>query len=192
MCKRQLIQRFKVKFTFEHESLLLDADLQAMRTKIFMEEGTMEVVPVCSVHRASMIIHELLECYNVAKEYQDEENPLNIQIPKTEGECVVEGPKLEYTAYAQPLKTHKVNIGTQENPKFVEIGDYWNDETVEKIVDLLHEYQNLFPNTLSDMKGIVGELGELKIPLKPGAKLVRQRCYQLNMKYKEKVKAEID
>jgi hypothetical protein len=52
----------------------------------------MDVVPVCSVHRASMTVHEILECYNVSKEDQDEEYPRNTQIPETEGERVVEGP----------------------------------------------------------------------------------------------------
>jgi hypothetical protein len=42
------------------------------------------------------------------------------------------------------------------------------------------------------MKGITSDLGEMKIPLKPGAKPVRQRPYRLNLKYKEKVKVEID
>jgi hypothetical protein len=42
------------------------------------------------------------------------------------------------------------------------------------------------------MKGIAGELGEMKIPLKPNAKPVRQRPYKLNPKNKEKVKVEID
>jgi hypothetical protein len=59
-----------------------------------------------------------------------------------------------------------------KNPKFAQIGDYWSDETVEKIVDLLHEYQDLFPMTFSEMKGIAGDLGEMNIPLKPGAKPV--------------------
>jgi len=63
---------------------------------------------------------------------------------------------------------------------------------VEKIADLLHEYHDLFPNTFSKMKGIVGELGEMNISLQPGANLVRQRPYRLNMKYKEKVKAKLD
>jgi hypothetical protein len=31
-----------------------------------------------SVNRASMIVHELLECYNVPKEEQDEEDLRNI------------------------------------------------------------------------------------------------------------------
>jgi len=32
-----------------------------------------------------------------------------------------------------------VNIGTKENPKFTNIGDYWNEEIVETIVDLLRK-----------------------------------------------------
>jgi hypothetical protein len=42
--------------------------------------------------------------------------------------------------YAQPLKTHKVNIGTTENPKFAQVGDYWNYEYVKKIAYLLSNY----------------------------------------------------
>jgi hypothetical protein len=57
------------------------------------------VVPVCSVHKANMIFHELLECYNVAKEEQDEEYPRNVQVPETGGERAVEGPEIESTTY---------------------------------------------------------------------------------------------
>jgi hypothetical protein len=41
---------------------------------------------VCTVHRDSMTIHELLECYNVAKEEKDEVDPRNVQVTKTEEE----------------------------------------------------------------------------------------------------------
>jgi hypothetical protein len=94
-----------------------------MRTKIFLEEGTMEVAPVCSAHRASMIVHELLECYNVAKEEIDEEDPGNTKVPHTEGEPILEGLELESAAYAEPLNTQKV-IGMKGNRKFAHIGDY--------------------------------------------------------------------
>jgi hypothetical protein len=60
------------------------------------------------------------------------------------------------------------------------------------VTELLWEYQDLFPTTFSEMKWIAGDLGEMKIPLKPGAKPIRQRPYKLNSRYKEKVKAEID
>jgi hypothetical protein len=41
----------------------------------------MKVLSVCSAHRASMTVHELLECYNVAKQEPDEDDPRNIQVP---------------------------------------------------------------------------------------------------------------
>jgi hypothetical protein len=44
---------------------------------------------------------------------------------------------------------------------------------MEKIADLIRKYHDLFPTTFSEIKGIVGELGEMKIPLKLGTKLVR-------------------
>ena len=73
----------------------------------------------------------------------------------------------------QPLKIRKVNIGTEENPKFANVGDYWDEETMAKIIDMLHEFQDLFPTKFSEMKGILGDLGEMKIPFKPDVKLVK-------------------
>ena len=43
---------------------------------------------------------------------------------------------------------------------------------MEKIMDLIHEFQDLFPTKFSEMKGILGDLGEMKIPLKLDAKPV--------------------
>ena len=43
-----------------------------------------------------------------------------------------------------------------------------------------------------EMKGIVGELGEMKISLKTDGRPVKQRPYRPNPRYKEKVKAELD
>jgi len=93
---------------------------------------------------------------------------------------------------AQPLKVKKANIGTEANPKFANIGDYWDEETVSMITDLLHEYQDLFPTKFSKMKCIIGELGVMRIPLKPDAKPSKQRPYRMNPRYKEKVREEID
>ena len=42
------------------------------------------------------------------------------------------------------------------------------------------------------MKGILGELGEMKIPLKPDAKLMQQGPYRLNSRYNERVNTELD
>jgi hypothetical protein len=85
----QITQRFKVKLTFEHDYPLVDAALQVISSNIFSKEGSMEVVPICSAHKSYMVVHELLECYNVVKEEQDKEDPRNIQVPETKGEHIV-------------------------------------------------------------------------------------------------------
>ena len=62
-----------------------------------------------------------------------------------------------------------------------------------KIIELLHEFQDLFPTIFfSEMKGIFGDLGKLKIPLRPDAKMEKQWPYRLNPFYKEKVKVKLD
>jgi hypothetical protein len=44
----------------------------------------------------------------------------------------------------------------------------------------------------SELKGIKGAMGEMKIELKPDSKPVKHRPYHLNPKIKEKVKKEVD
>jgi hypothetical protein len=43
----------------------------------------MELVPVCGMHRAVMIVHELLECYYVAKEEPNENDLRNVHVLET-------------------------------------------------------------------------------------------------------------
>jgi hypothetical protein len=87
------------------------------------------------------------------------------------------------------IKVKKFKIGTTENPKMANIGDFWDEQIVERIIELLHDYNDLFPTTFIEMKGIEGEIVEMKIPLKPEAILVKQRPYILNPVYKEKARA---
>ena len=54
--------------------------------------------------------------------------------------CEVEGSGISSEQFPKPLKINKVNIGSSKNLKFANIGDYWDDETVSKIIDLLHEF----------------------------------------------------
>jgi len=63
---------------------------------------------------------------------------------------------------------------------------------MDKVVELLREYQDLFPNNISYLKGIVGDLGVMKITLKPNVKPIKESLYCLNPKYKEKVRQELD
>jgi hypothetical protein len=65
-----------------------------------------------------------LECYSIVGEDLEDDDPINLQILEIKGECVIEGHELESVEYAKPLKKHKVDIGTKDNPKFTNIRDY--------------------------------------------------------------------
>ena len=62
---------------------------------------------------------------------------------------------------------------------------------VAKIIGLMHDYQDLFPTNFLYLKGILGDIGEMKIPMRLDAKTSKQRLYRLNQRYKEKVKEEL-
>jgi len=78
------------------------------------------------------------------------------------------------------------------NPKMSSIGYYWDEKIVEIIAELLCEYNKLVPTMFIEMKGIEGDLGKMKIPLKAEARPIRQQPYRLNPIYKQEVKDKID
>lgn len=63
---------------------------------------------------------------------------------------------------------------------------------MDNVIELLCEYQDLFHTKFVDLRGIIGDIGMMNITLKPDGKLVKQRPYRLNLKYKEKVYLELD
>ena len=97
-----------------------------------------------------------MACYNLVRDPNDD--PTNINILESEGTHELEGSGISSDQFFKPLKIKKVNIGLPKNPKFANIGDYWDEETVVNIIYLLHEYQDLFTTNFSEMKGIVGDL----------------------------------
>ena len=82
-----------------------------------------------------------MDCYNIAKDADDDLT--NINIPKLEGTHAIEGSGISSEQFLKPLKIKKVNIGSLENLKFANIGDYWDEEMAAKITYFLHEYQDL-------------------------------------------------
>ena len=150
----------------------------------------MKVVPVAYPvdPHAHCHMQSMMECYKISGESKEDDEQCNINIPETEGSQDVAAPDVSTDPMTQPLEIKKVNIGTEENPKFSNSWDYWDEETMAKITDLLHEFQDMFPTKFSEMKGILGDLGEMKIPLKP----LRHRPYHLNPRYKKWVKDELD
>ena len=79
---------------------------------------------------------------------------------------------LEIPEIIVKVKIKKVNIGTKAN--------------------LLQEYQDLFPMKFVEIKGILRDLGVMRIPSKVDAKPLKQRPSRLNPRYKEKARQELD
>jgi hypothetical protein len=85
----------------------------------------------------------------VQEEAPNEEHLHNIQITQVEVKREVKGPPLESEVFAVPIKVKKVNIGKIKNPKMANIRDYWDEQTVESLTELLHEYSDIFPITFT-------------------------------------------
>jgi len=111
--------------------------------------------------------------------YEDDLEELrHVSFQKIEGEkCIKEG---------------HITDAPNDKLKMASIGDYWDEQTTKDIFDLLREYEYFFPSLVADLKGIKGDLWEMKIVLNPDAKLVKHWTYTLNTSVKEKVKKEID
>ncbi|KAH9313326.1 hypothetical protein KI387_028361, partial [Taxus chinensis] len=69
-------------------------------------------------------------------------------------------------AYHEPMKTNKVNISMDVEPKEAIIGDYWSDYEVAKIIELLSNFWDLFPRGYHELKVVHEYLGEMNIKLK--------------------------
>ena len=122
-------------------------------------------------------MQDIVNCSNFLIE-DNEYDPINVNIPESKGERAVVGPSFGMVDVTKPVKLKEVKNGTEDQPKLAKIGDYWDDDTVGKIVELLTEYQDLFPTKLSELKEILGDLGVMKITLKPDVRPVKQRPYQ--------------
>jgi len=51
--------------------------------------------------------------------------------------------------YDHLIKTKKHNIDIEEEPKMDIIKDYWDKETTTQVIELLKEFEDLFPYSLS-------------------------------------------
>ena len=99
-------------FAFVNEKPIVDVALQTIKEKIFVEI----LVKEANSHQCSATIQQWMDCYNLAGDPDDDLT--NINIPKSEGTCVVEGTGISSDQFLKPLKIKKVNISSPENPNF--------------------------------------------------------------------------
>ena len=68
-----------------------------------------------------------MEGYNVSRGQDDNGNLWNIKILKIGGSQDITAPNIPTNPMSQPLKIRKVKIGMEGNPKFANVGDYWDE-----------------------------------------------------------------
>jgi hypothetical protein len=171
-------------FSFTSKYPELNTVLQRIREMIFTDICKKRSSPVvCDDHvhlLQSSLSLEIDKIYvPCCKVERDLENPdgleelRNLDIKETEGSREIQDtiPSHTCSSYNHPLKLWKVNIGSVENPKIASIGDYWDEKAMNEVHNLLREYEDLFLKMFSELKGIKGAMGEMKIELKPAQDL---------------------
>ena len=72
------------------------------------------------------------------------------------------------------VKTKEVDISNDDRPKMARIDDYWNEEKTTETINLLKEFQDVFAQDYKDLKGLVQEMGEMKMYIKLDARPVKK------------------
>jgi hypothetical protein len=91
-------------------------------------------------------LQKLQGCYNINTDEDDD--PRDANITENEGHRDIEGPGIELPFIGQSIKIKKVNIGTEKTPKLENVGDYWDDATIDKLQNYYMSIKTCFqPNS---------------------------------------------
>jgi len=88
--------------------------------------------------------------------------------------------------------TKEINLGTEDEPRTILVSASLSPEEETTLVDVLREYKDSFAWTHEDMPGLDSNLVEHHLPLKLGAKPVKQKLRRYHPKTALQIKREID
>lgn len=82
------------------------------------------------------------------------------------------------------IKICEFDILNDDQPKISRLGNYLSYKQIAEFIDLLKEYQDISMHNYQYLKGLVKQMGEMKINLIPGENPIKKRPYKLAHKYK--------
>ncbi|KAM1431178.1 hypothetical protein ACFX2I_047161 [Malus domestica] len=85
-----------------------------------------------------------------------------------------------------------IDLGTEEDPRPIQISGLLRIEDQAKIISLLQEFKDCFAWHYTEMPGLDPALVEHRMPIKEGYKPVKQAPRRMSKEIEEKVKEEIE
>ena len=100
--------------------------------------------------------------------------------------------ELTISLWVKASTLEALNLGSDENPRTLQIANNLPVDERAAVVRLLTDYQDVFAWSYTDMKGLDPQYYQHQIHLLPDTRSVQQRRYRMNPNYAAKVKEEID
>ncbi|XP_073224460.1 uncharacterized protein [Cicer arietinum] len=91
--------------------------------------------------------------------------------------------------FEEPIEI--VNLGTEEGRKEIKVGTILKKEVYHKLIQLLHEYKDVFAWSYQDMPGLDTSIVEHKLSLKPDSSPVKQKLRRMKPDMSLKIRDEI-
>ncbi|XP_004491697.4 uncharacterized protein [Cicer arietinum] len=91
--------------------------------------------------------------------------------------------------FKEPIEI--VNLGTEEGRKEIKVVTILKKEVYHKLIQLLHEYKDVFAWSYQDMPGLDTSIVEHKLPLKPDSSPVKQKLRRMKPDMSLKIREEI-
>ena len=121
---------------------------------------------------------------------QDEPDPTKVAELRQARDAFERELAISQRVKASTLET--INLGSDENPRTLQIANNVPTGEQASLVRLLTDYQDVFAWSYTDMKGLDPQYYQHQINLLPNTRPVQQRRYRMNPNYAAKVKEEID
>ncbi|KAI5392493.1 hypothetical protein KIW84_077045 [Lathyrus oleraceus] len=84
-----------------------------------------------------------------------------------------------------------VNLGTEVDKKEVKIGAGLENSVKERLIQMLHDYVEIFAWSYEDMPGLDTDIVVHRLPMKEDCHLVKQKVRHMRPEMSEKIKAEV-
>ena len=131
----EVAHKFARCFSFAGDTELESQALHAIRAVPFFRDPQIDG---CTRPARPEVVRELV-CQRINGDPEDDglEDLRHLYFEEKEGEWNVNEELATEGVHLWPLKTKKLNIGTEEKPKLATVGDYWDEETTKEIFSLL-------------------------------------------------------